>query len=526
VGADSSGRPARSGAFVALLIPTLLVETRCASLDAAANEREVIGNPSQTGWRTAMSPVPLAAERVINPNIETVGLHQQRPGDRGERLAAIGPVASAQWGMITAGTPSVRGALRCNRTSFPDALAGRRTWLQHRDQQTSAADGACPATSSGVVVSTSFTHLFTMPTMNWLRSPPHQPAAPESAGRLPSVNSSPSHVARTAYEAFLADLQHEPSAAECERWAADHAGDPDEPRALVDAGWSTARGGDSERALELFRRAAGYAGEFGRDAQVGIAEQLYALQRDQEADEVQRALRAELDDQPGGLGTVRIFDDMTEMLSDADQDRLALEWCQAGLDRATEADNDPEVGSRRRRLLITRGYLREKLGIELDDDDLEARAEADSSLAKVTAMMRERLGPLLGGSDESAFDAIVLRWVREDFSAVRSRWPKSTAHYGDDYETYAGRIQREARMYEDSGATRVHLIAGGLADYESYTKAQRRDPADPSTRQDYGEWCIKARPERVRIWPPERNGACWCDSGRKYKKCCGAPARN
>jgi hypothetical protein len=24
-------------------------------------------------------------------------------------------------------------------------------------------------------------------------------------------------------------------------------------------------------------------------------------------------------------------------------------------------------------------------------------------------------------------------------------------------------------------------------------------------------------------WPPERNAACWCGSGRKYKKCCGAP---
>jgi hypothetical protein len=198
------------------------------------------------------------------------------------------------------------------------------------------------------------------------------------------------------------------------------------------------------------------------------------------------------------------------------------------LDRAAEADDDPEVEERRHGLLINRGYLRENLGVELDDEDLEARAEADSSLAE----MREKLGPLLWGGDveasrrEGAFDAIVLRWAREDFQAIRSRWPETTAHYGDDYETYAGRIQREARMYEGSGATRVRLVTGGLADYEAYAKAQRRDPADSSTRQDYGEWCTKARPDRVRIWPPERNGACWCDSGRKYKKCCGGPARN
>ena len=347
-----------------------------------------------------------------------------------------------------------------------------------------------------------------------------------------STSSAP-HVARTAYEAFLAELRREPSATECELWATNHAGDPDEPRALVDAGWSIARsGGDIEQALELFRRAAGFGGEFGRDAQVGIAEQLYTLHRDQEADEVQRALRAELDDQPGGLGTVRIFDDMTEMLSDAGQDQLALAWCQAGLDRAAEAGDDPEVEELRRGLLISRYHLREKLGIELDDEDLAAYAEADSSVAELTAMMRERLGPLRPDGDvdashsDGAFDAIVLRWTREDFLAVLSRWPESTAHYGDDYETYAGRIQREARVYEESGATRVRLVTGSLTDYEAYAKARQRDPAAPSTRRDYGEWCTTARPNRVRLWPPERNGACWCDSGRKYKKCCGAPARN
>ena len=25
-------------------------------------------------------------------------------------------------------------------------------------------------------------------------------------------------------------------------------------------------------------------------------------------------------------------------------------------------------------------------------------------------------------------------------------------------------------------------------------------------------------------WPPGRNEPCWCGSGRKYKKCCGAPS--
>ncbi|NOX30757.1 MAG: hypothetical protein GXP35_12035 [Actinobacteria bacterium] len=30
-----------------------------------------------------------------------------------------------------------------------------------------------------------------------------------------------------------------------------------------------------------------------------------------------------------------------------------------------------------------------------------------------------------------------------------------------------------------------------------------------------------ARTGRALRWPPTRNNACWCGSGRKYKKCCG-----
>ena len=347
------------------------------------------------------------------------------------------------------------------------------------------------------------------------------------------MNGSPAtDVARTLYEVFLAGLGREPSAAECEQWAVRNAGDPEEPRALVDAGWHMARGGESERALVLFRRAAGFGGESGRDAQVGIVEQLYALRRDMEADAAQRVLRAELDDRPGGRVDLRVFDDMAEMLSDAGKHELALEWCQAGLDRVAGAGDAAELADYRRGLLITRGFLRDELDIERDGEDLAARAQSDASFAAFGEMVREKWGDLFGGreldvpDDGSAFDGVVLCWGREDFTAVRSRWPESTATYGDDYETYATRLQREARTYDEAGAARVHIVTGNLADYEAYARRERRDPGDQSTRQDYGEWCIKAHPGWVQLWPPARNGVCWCDSGRKYKKCCGAPARN
>jgi uncharacterized protein YchJ len=85
---------------------------------------------------------------------------------------------------------------------------------------------------------------------------------------------------------------------------------------------------------------------------------------------------------------------------------------------------------------------------------------------------------------------------------------------------------REARGYAEAGAARVLIVSGNLADYEAYARREGRDPAERSTRRDYGEWYAMTHPDQVLLWPPARNGPCWCDSGRKYKKCCGTPTRN
>ncbi|WP_406514896.1 SEC-C metal-binding domain-containing protein [Streptomyces sp. NBC_00873] len=50
--------------------------------------------------------------------------------------------------------------------------------------------------------------------------------------------------------------------------------------------------------------------------------------------------------------------------------------------------------------------------------------------------------------------------------------------------------------------------------------------AQAKTRQHYGEWHHTIHPDQTLTWPPARNGPCWCESGRKYKKCCGTPAKN
>ncbi|MFE7748669.1 SEC-C domain-containing protein [Streptomyces sp. NPDC057428] len=343
----------------------------------------------------------------------------------------------------------------------------------------------------------------------------------------------PSGQPATPYTKFRTALGGDPSAAECERWAIQHPGDPEEPCALVDAGWATVRsGGDGERALALFRRAAEFGGEFGRDGRVGVIDCLYTAGHEAEADTAERALRLELASLPLETAVLRIYDDMVEVLCEAERSELALEWCRMALDRVGGRPEGPELTAFRRRALIDRGILRRELGIDLDEEDLAAEAEADASVREVSELVRERLdalsarsGPGLPDAGE-AFDSVVLRWARQDFEQVRERWPEPTAHYGDDYDAYAARIQREARGYDEAGAARVHLVVGTLVDFEAYALREGRDPAGQETRQEYGEWRSVAHPEQTLLWPPARNGPCWCDSGRKYKKCCGSPAKN
>ncbi|MFD0856524.1 SEC-C metal-binding domain-containing protein, partial [Actinomadura adrarensis] len=49
------------------------------------------------------------------------------------------------------------------------------------------------------------------------------------------------------------------------------------------------------------------------------------------------------------------------------------------------------------------------------------------------------------------------------------------------------------------------------------------DPADQHVRADHLQDRVREGAPTL-TWPPERNAPCWCDSGRKYKKCCGAPS--
>jgi uncharacterized protein YecA (UPF0149 family) len=66
---------------------------------------------------------------------------------------------------------------------------------------------------------------------------------------------------------------------------------------------------------------------------------------------------------------------------------------------------------------------------------------------------------------------------------------------------------------------RMRAIAPILVDdYTAWCEATDTDPEEGRAR--YAAHLLLE--DDVVSWPPERNGACWCGSHRKYKKCYGA----
>jgi SEC-C motif len=115
----------------------------------------------------------------------------------------------------------------------------------------------------------------------------------------------------------------------------------------------------------------------------------------------------------------------------------------------------------------------------------------------------------------------MLFWPRAEFDAARERWPDaidqsvSQAQYYRDLETKLDTMASEAARQIVAVPCTVESFAvflGRAGDRPLDSSAARADYLD--ARYSDGHYLE---------WPPPRNQPCWCGSGTKYKKCCGAP---
>jgi hypothetical protein len=151
--------------------------------------------------------------------------------------------------------------------------------------------------------------------------------------------------------------------------------------------------------------------------------------------------------------------------------------------------------------LVQRLEARRQFGLPEDDDDREAATIVVSS------------GPV---------PQPALAWFPDDqLAAALARWPDLAEELADPV-AYNRSIEQDARDVTDEVARKPAIVPVAVDACVRWAAAADRDPDDHELEPllDYAAERLEAGDGIA--WPPGRNDPCWCGSGRKYKKCCGA----
>ncbi|WP_238424596.1 SEC-C domain-containing protein [Micromonospora parastrephiae] len=171
---------------------------------------------------------------------------------------------------------------------------------------------------------------------------------------------------------------------------------------------------------------------------------------------------------------------------------------------------DPEVGPPDAPgvlflLLQQRHRVRRELNLPHDrQDDLADRLE--NQLVRRAA---ERQGA----------DSDLLLWRRDEFDRLLAEHAELTDVYGPDWDAHRARLEKALVRLAGAGRTGLGVFAATVAGLDAFARSRNGDPSDPEIRAGYAAE-VSARPGARVPWPPERNDACWCGSGLKYKKDC------
>ncbi|MEV0718389.1 SEC-C domain-containing protein [Asanoa sp. NPDC050611] len=219
---------------------------------------------------------------------------------------------------------------------------------------------------------------------------------------------------------------------------------------------------------------------------------LFRLGRDDEALEVVTALRPLLTEQADAPSYV------SAALAAGRRDATAEEWLSEAVDGMLEARGEapeevgpPEAPGVLFFLLQQRHRVRRDLNLPHDrQDDLADRLEAQLNR---------------GAQEPQADEADLLFFPQAEFDQVR---PDA------DWDAHRARLEKALVRLAATGGTGLNVLRGTAAGLSA-----NGDPSDPAVRARYARQ-LEALPDTHIPWPPERNAACWCGSGLKYKKCC------
>jgi tetratricopeptide (TPR) repeat protein len=213
---------------------------------------------------------------------------------------------------------------------------------------------------------------------------------------------------------------------------------------------------------------------------------------------------------------------------------LAVAWLGEGIELAMRID-DPEgiinqLSDVRRQSLGALGRDLDELEHRVDPYLEEWRSEEQAHRRRLTRLTESansvpviRDTPRVDGRERE--DVVVaLAWFPSgEYEDAIRRWPSLAEDWSDvPHSDYCARLDGNIKWMRSHGVAIRAVAPIILEDYLAWCDEHDEDPeqaraAYAAHRMSEGD---------VIPWPPTRNEACWCGSGRKYKKCCGpAPAR-
>jgi tetratricopeptide (TPR) repeat protein len=317
--------------------------------------------------------------------------------------------------------------------------------------------------------------------------------------------------------------------------------------------------GRYDEAITVMRRAlqVGWSGQ--PDGRCRIAELLMRDGRVEQATEIWEQVRVDTPDD------VWLYNNAGLEYADIGDHDTALRWLTQGLQLAI-ATNDPE--GLVDQLADLRADSLAELGLP-DDDELQQQAASfvpdptprhhrpirdprrpsptdrtQTPPALFAQPLSERVGSPRASAEPNAAPsfparpsapttaatppiALALAWFpAADYPQALTRWPELTtegaAKGAKDHTDYNRALQRTLQDYTAAGAGRLFIAPLHIEPYLDWCTQQERDPALPGSRANYAASLAHQRDPSLIAWPPERNQRCWCESGRKYKQCCGS----
>jgi SEC-C motif len=116
-----------------------------------------------------------------------------------------------------------------------------------------------------------------------------------------------------------------------------------------------------------------------------------------------------------------------------------------------------------------------------------------------------------------------------DYEQALSLWPNlagSDLVAGPDgplpHRLYCHAMQEQLAEYAGAGASGLAVAPIRVTPFIAWCTEKAYDPDTSEARAEFAAHLAASADPGVAHWPPGRNEHCWCGSGRKYKKCCGA----